>query len=206
MYSESELVTILKKASDAYYNHKKDGLLTDEEYDVLRDELEERFPNNPYLSEIGAPVEKGAVKLPYKMPSLNKIKPGTGAVDSFVSSSKVKQWVLSDKLDGISVLWDTGKRKLFLRGDGLMGVDVSAFAPYISGLTPRCYNDKWVLRGELVLPNDVDVKGTLPRSWVNGQLHQKKPIPQHLGKIRFVAYELVDPVMLTRSSHYQKMS
>jgi NAD-dependent DNA ligase len=206
MYTESELVAILKKASDAYYNNKSDGLLGDEAYDALRDELEERFPNNPFLNEIGAPVEKGAVKLPYKMASLNKIKPGTGAVESFVSSSKVKQWVLSDKLDGISVLWDTGKRKLYLRGDGLMGVDVSAFAPYLSGLTPRGYTHKWVLRGELVLPNDVDIKGTLPRSWVNGQLHQKKPIPQNLGKIRFVAYELVDPAHHIRSEQLQMMA
>jgi NAD-dependent DNA ligase len=205
-YTESQLVNILKKASDAYYNNKSEGLLGDEQYDALRDELEERFPNNPYLKQIGAPIEKGAVKLPYKMASLNKIKPGTGAVDSFVSSSKKKEWVLSDKLDGISVLWDTGKRKLYLRGDGLMGVDVSVFAPYLSGLTPRCFNQSWVIRGELVLPHAVPIEGTLSRSWVNGQLHQKTPIPEQLGKIRFVAYELVVPSTFTRSQQFTMLS
>lgn len=205
-YTESQLVAILKKASDAYYNNKTDGLLGDDIYDSLRDELEERFPNNPYLKQIGAPVEKGSVRLPYKMASLNKIKPGTGAVDSFVKSSTKQEWLLSDKLDGISVLWDTASRKLYLRGDGLMGVDVSPFAPYISGLTPRCFSEKWVLRGELVLPNDVPIEGTLSRSWVNGQLHQKKPIPEHLGKIRFVAYELVSPAGLIRSDQFQRMA
>lgn len=201
------LVALLQSASDAYYNGDE-LILDDETYDSMRDELERIDPQNPFLTQVGAPIpkEQGAVKLPYKMASLNKIKPGTGAVGSFLSMSKVKSWVLSDKLDGISVLWDTGKRKLYLRGDGLMGVDVSSFAPYISGLTPRCFNKKWVLRGELVLPNDADVSGTLPRSWVNGQLHQKTPIPEQLGKIHFVAYELIEPAKLTREQQFKQMA
>ena len=182
--------------------------MTDDEYDRLRDELEELDPTNLYLKTVGAPVPKGqAVKLPYKMASLNKIKPGTGAVDSFKNSSKNKSWTLSDKLDGISVLWDTGKRKLYLRGDGFTGVDVSAYAPYLNGLTPRCFNKKWVLRGELVLPNSVPVEGAaLARSWVNGQLHQKTPIPEQLGKINFVAYELIEPSGLTREQQFLQMA
>ena len=205
-YTETQLVSILKKASDAYYNNTGDGLLGDEEYDRLRDLLEEMNPNHPFLKQVGAPIEKGAVKLPFKMASLNKIKPGTGAVDSFVRSSGIPAWVLTDKLDGISVLWDTGKRKLYLRGDGLMGVDVTAFAPYLSGLNPRGYKEKWVLRGELVLPNDVPIQGTLSRSWVNGQLHQKTPIPEELGKIRFVAYEVLVPSSLSRLEQLQKLA
>ncbi len=206
-YSEAELVAILQKASDAYYNGKIEGLLTDSEYDRLRDDLEVRFPQNPYLKQIGAPVEKGAVRLPYKMPSLNKIKPGTGAVESFRKSSAIPAWVLTDKLDGISVLWDTGKRKLYLRGDGLMGVDVSAFAPYINGLTPRSLSKKsWMIRGELLLRKDTPVEGLLPRSWVNGQLHQKTPIPEQLGKIRFVAYELLGPLLLHRFDQLQTLA
>lgn len=203
-YTETQLVSLLQKAADAYYNKEK-PILSDEEYDSLREQLETEYPDNPYLKQIGAPVGKGAVRLPYKMASLNKIKPGTGALESFVSSSKVKEWVISDKLDGISVLWDTGKRKLYLRGDGLTGVDVSTFAPYIHGLTPRSFSKQWVLRGELILPNSVPVDTTLPRSWVNGQLHQKKPIPENLGKIHFVAYELIEPSGLTREKQLEVM-
>jgi DNA ligase (NAD+) len=201
-----QLVSLLKKASDAYYNGTEGSLLSDEEYDRLRDQLEDMCPAHPFLTQIGAPVGKGAVKLPSKMASLNKIKPGTGAVESFIASSKVKQWLLSDKLDGISVLWDTKTRKLYLRGDGSTGVDVSQFSPYISGLTPRGYTDKWMIRGELVLPTDVVVEGSLSRSWVNGQLHQKKPIPESLGKIRFVAYELVHPATYIRSEQFKRLS
>jgi NAD-dependent DNA ligase len=203
----NKLVATLRKASDAYYNGTGE-ILGDEEYDRMRDELEQLDPKNPFLKEIGAPVPKGqAVLLPHKMASLNKIKPGTGAVDSFRMNSKVKSWVLSDKLDGISVLWDTGKRKLYLRGDGLTGVDVSQYALYLNGLNPRGFNQKWVLRGELVLPNNVSVEGALlPRSWVNGQLHQKTPIPEQLGKINFVAYELIEPSGLTREEQFRRMA
>jgi len=202
-----ELVDLLQKASDAYYNGDE-LILDDDTYDAKREELEQLDPQNPFLKQIGAPVskEQGAVKLPYKMASLNKIKPGSGAVETFRASSKVQSWVLSEKLDGISVLWDTGKRKLYLRGDGFTGVDVSHYAPYLHGLTPRFFNKKWVLRGELVLPKTVDVKGTLRRSWVNGQLHQKTPIPEELGKINFVAYELIEPAGLTREQQFQRMS
>ncbi len=206
-YSIDQLVHILKSASDAYYNGTGGTLLGDDEYDRLKDQLEDMCPSHPFLTQIGAPVPQGknAVKLQYKMASLNKIKPGTGAVESFVSSSKVKQWLLSDKLDGISVLWDTKTKKLYLRGDGLTGVDVSMFAPYLSGLFPRGFSERWVIRGELVLPNEIVIDGTLSRSWVNGQLHQKKPIPEQLGKIRFVAYELVEPAGLVRATQFQKL-
>lgn len=205
MSAIEKLVKTLKAASDAYYNGTE--VMSDEDYDRMRDQLEELDPQNPYLKQIGAPVPKGlAVVLPYKMASLNKIKPGTGAVESFAASSKVKSWVLSEKLDGISVLWDTGKRKLYLRGDGFTGVDVSNYAPYINKLTPRCFNKKWVLRGELVLPKSIPVEGTLSRSWVNGQLHQKTPIPEQLGKINFVAYELIEPAGLTREQQFVKMA
>jgi NAD-dependent DNA ligase len=205
-YTESELVNILTKASNAYYNNTKEGLLEDEDYDRLRDLLEEMNPTHPFLKQVGAPVEKGAVKLPYKMASLNKIKPGSGAVESFVKASQIPAWVLTDKLDGISVLWDVGKQKMYLRGDGLLGVDVTQFAPYIHGVRPRGFQQKWVLRGELVLPNNTPIEGALSRSWVNGQLHQKTPIPEQLGKIHFVAYEILVPSSLSRLEQLQKLA
>lgn len=197
------LIDLLRVASDAYYNGEE-PILDDDTYDRKREELEQIDPENPFLKQIGAPVskEQGAVKLPYKMASLNKIKPGTGAVESFSSSSKVKSWLLSEKLDGISVLWDTGKKKLYLRGDGFTGVDVSNYAPSIHGLTPL-NKKKLVVRGELVLPKTEGQ--ALARSWVNGQLHQKTPIPEELGKIHFVAYELIEPSNLTREEQFQRM-
>ena len=179
-----EIVKKLRAASDAYYNGDK-PLMTDDEYDELRDELAKRSPSHPFLKEVGAPVGSGAIALPYIMASLNKIKPGTGTVESFKNKSVTKHWVLSEKLDGISALWYEGR--LYLRGDGQMGVEVTKFAPHIQGLKV-CEHP---VRGELVVPRaEPCVAGTLARSWVNGQLHQKEPQAE-IRVVRFVAYEII---------------
>jgi hypothetical protein len=46
------------------------------------------------------------------MPSLNKIKPGTGAVAAFVAKNPTASWLLTEKLDGISALWIPAERSL----------------------------------------------------------------------------------------------
>lgn len=181
-----EIVSQLRSSAQAYYN-TGEATMTDEHYDTLREQLEELNPDHPFLKEVGAPPKDKAVVLPFMMASLNKIKPGTGAVETFTKKALTPEqtWVLSEKLDGISALWYNGR--LYLRGDGVNGVDVSSFATYIQGLVPTPY----AVRGELVLPRGV-MTGTVARSWVNGQLHQKVPIPEELTKIRFVAYERVN--------------
>jgi len=184
----TSLVKTLQEASDAYYNSGA-GILGDEEYDRLREELETLAPDHPYLSQIGAPPKGKTVKLPFIMASLNKIKPGTGAVASYAAKATLKTWILSEKLDGISALWF--KNHLYLRGDGLNGVDVTLFAPHIQGLR----KSELAIRGELIVPRGVLPDGTLARSWVNGQFHQKEPIPKELRKVRFVAYEILNSTL-----------
>lgn len=189
MNRQHEIVTQLAAAADSYYNGGT-AIMGDEAYDTLRDELERLNPNHPFLKKVGAPPRGSTVKLPYLMPSLTKIKPGTGTVEKFANEGQ--HFVLSDKLDGISALWVTSARKLYLRGDGEQGVDISAFVPYIQCL--RTVNP-CVVRGEIITEGE-------SRSWVNGILHQKEITVADAKRLRFVAYELIEPKGYTRKEQY----
>ncbi len=189
MNREQELVKQLETAADAYYNGGE-AILGDDAYDALRDELEALNPNHPFLKKVGAPPRGETVKLPYFMPSLTKIKPGTGTIEKFAEGGS--SFVLSDKLDGISALWVSSTKKLYLRGDGEQGVDVSAFVPYIQRLRT---SNPCVVRGELITEGE-------SRSWVNGVLHQKQISVEDAKRIRFVAYELIEPKGYKRSEQF----
>ena len=55
--SVANLVKLAKKADKAYYN-EDDPIFTDQQYDLLRDIIKERDPDNAYLKKTGASVEK----------------------------------------------------------------------------------------------------------------------------------------------------
>ena len=71
---EKELEKMIVRTNDAYYNGES-PLLTDNEYDILKEFVEKKFPKNTVVQEVGAPVEKNKVTLPYHMASMDKIKP-----------------------------------------------------------------------------------------------------------------------------------
>lgn len=184
-----QIVKKLKEAADAYYNTGT-PILTDDEYDALRDQLEAMDPENPFLVSVGAAAKEGTVRLPVPMPSLNKIKPLTGAVGTFVKNTvSPNGWVLTEKLDGISALWIPAEKKLYLRGDGLVGQDVSHIVPHVHGLPVRLEKG-FRVRGELVIHKEDVAENTIGRSWINGVLHRSDPDPADVAKIRFVAYEI----------------
>ena len=183
------IVKKLKAASDAYYNTGQ-PIMSDEEYDELRDKLEEISPNHPFLKTVGAAPRGATVKLPFCMPSLQKIKPGTGTVEKF--AARASTFVASDKLDGLSALWDSTKKIIYLRGDGEEGVDIRQFVPHIQGLVS---DTACVVRGEIITSGQ-------PRAWVNGVLHHSSPNPEDAKKLRFVAYEVLEPKGLSRSAQF----
>jgi DNA ligase (NAD+) len=189
MNREQHILTQLEQAADAYYNGLP-GLMGDEAYDALRDELEALNPNHPFLKKVGAPPRGSTVRLPYLMASLTKIKPGLGTIEKFRETGS--SFVLSDKLDGLSALWVSETKKLYLRGDGEEGVDISSFVPYIQCLRT---SNPCVVRGELITVGE-------SRSWVNGVLHQKELSVPDAKRIRFVAYELLEPKGYKRSEQF----
>lgn len=181
-----KIVEKLRKAAHAYYNSDT-PIMSDYEYDML---LEKLPPSHPYRKEIRAPVltSEKTFPLPYLLPSLDKVKPGMPALPRFLGAPN--PIVLSDKLDGISALWNSATGLFALGGDGRNGIDVSPMSKYVKGL--RITEAHLVIRGELILPKNLAPPDTLPRSWINGLFHQKSPSPEDLSKVHFVAYEILN--------------
>ena len=212
--SEKELAAMVKKANVLYRNAGTEGAeaspLSDAQYDILRAELEERNPSNPELHRVGATVERNKVKLPFTMFSMDKVKADTGALPKWVAKMATVrrgldivnqagqgQFVVSAKLDGVSGLY-TGD-KLYTRGDGTTGQDVSNMIPYL-GLPPVPQGT--AVRGEFIFKKEVfetHYKGKYAnaRNLVSGVVNAKKSADaQKYKHLDFVAYEVVHPGML----------
>lgn len=197
----AKLVQELRAASAAYYNGG-DPLMDDDTYDAAVERLKELDPANPFLEEIGAPVAPtaGAERLPHPMPSLDKIKPGEDRLRRYLAAAPPGGLVLSEKLDGLSALWIPEREALYLRGDGLVGQNISSMVSKgIKGLK-LLEGTGFAIRGELVLPRSQGE--ALARSWVNGILHRKDAAQEELSKIRFVAYEVFSPTPMTRLAQF----
>ena len=194
--TESELSKMIRDANDAYYCNNK-PILTDNEYDVLREFTAEKYPDNKAVKEghTECKIVKGKVKLPFEMWSMDKIKPDTKALEKWMKTYK-GPYVLSCKLDGVSGLYSTvgGVPKLYTRGNGKIGQDVSHLIKFLDlPDTPDI-----VIRGEFIIEKETFQKKYAdtfanPRNFVGGLVNQKKVNSEKFADLDFVAYEVIRP-------------
>ena len=190
--SEDILIDIIRYSIKKYHNDQP--IMTDNQYDIIKEYCEKLFPNHPVFTEIGTEVERNKAVLPYEMGSMDKIKPDTKALINW--SNKFKgPYVLSCKLDGVSGLYTTEglKPKLFTRGNGKIGQDVSHLIPFLR--LPK--NKGIVVRGEFIIPKTVfsdkyKTKFANPRNMVAGIVNHKT-ISESVVDLHFVAYEVIIP-------------
>lgn len=198
----TELVKLLKYLSNSYYN-KNTNVVSDELYDFMIEYLQDIDPSNEYLNTIGADIpNKKSVVLPFPMGSLNKVKPNKG-LSEWISLFN-GPYIISDKLDGISVQLyknEKGVIKLFSRGNGLEGRDISGLIKYI--FSNDLLND---------IPNNLSVRGELimskngfknfsdefknARNLVAGVANSDKHNKKILQHVDFIAYNILHPVYI----------
>ena len=199
MLSEEQLSLFIRAANDAYYcNHLP--LLTDNEYDILREYTLTEYPQNKAALEGHtqcAVTEKNKVQLPYEMWSMDKIKPDTDALDKW-KQTYTGPYVLSCKLDGVSGLYSTegGVAKLYTRGNGIVGQDITHLLPFLQLPLKK----DTVVRGEFIVKKAVfkakyAADFANPRNFVAGIINQKKPDPLKCADVDFVVYELLKPAL-----------
>lgn len=158
------LAKVIDNVDDMYYN---DGTSpwTDFQYDCFIEYLKEKtkleeLGIKKYIvnkNKVGSSVgNSGAsVQLPYFMASMNKYK----------TISEIKNWcrkfkgpyTITAKLDGVSAMYYRGK--LYTRGNGVCGRDISYLIPYLKqnmtmGNTLG-ENYEFGLRGELIIRKSV---------------------------------------------------
>jgi DNA ligase (NAD+) len=217
--STSNTITILEniinKADFAYF--KNDPLLPDPIYDLFIDKLKHIDPDNKLLKTVGLKEINNKTKLPIFMGSMNKIKtkPELNTWINKFNSVPIQDFVISEKLDGISVLIviNKGKINLYTRGDGEYGRDISFLIKFNEDLTKfiktyvnkfkQSKQDRIILRGEIIisksnftnyLKNPTKMNYTSARSMVNGLISMKE-YDQLINLLDIVIYELIEPIL-----------
>ena len=205
--SNNELINIVQKLNYDYYIEGKSHL-SDELYDFVKSELKNREPNNPLIDNIGvSKVYK--TKLPHHMGSMDKIKSGDKSIINWLKKFNGNGYTISDKLDGISALYVKNEEgeKLYTRGDGKTGKDISYLIKFIKGLNKNTINTS--IRGELIISkkNFKNIKSADKvmnvRNIVSGVINSKKPNLQFLKYIRFISYEVIIPDNLTSREQFK---
>merc|ERR1711991_947374 len=146
--SGKELEILVNKLNNAY--RKSTAEVPDSIYDLLLEVLEKKKPNSKILKQIGVTISQNAINLPFKMPSIDKVR-NTSELTKWLNKYKGPH-TISDKLDGVSVMIkeENGKINMYLRGDGDKGRNISELIEHIIPKeTINSIPKNWVIRGEL---------------------------------------------------------
>ena len=131
--SVEKLEQIINYTAEKYYTFET-PVISDAIYDMLIDFLKLKNPKSKVLKNIGAKNKKKKyIDLPYYLGSMEKIKPPSKKLSSWLEENKAP-FYLSDKLDGISALLVYSKDdtiKLYTRGNATEGLDISNLLKYL---------------------------------------------------------------------------
>lgn len=222
-----ELVELLNKASDAYYN--KTEIMSDLHYDQLLAELETLeketgivLENSP-TRNVGYPVKVDRVeKVTHEFPakSLDKTKDAGQFIEAFNVYGDARDLaVLMWKLDGctIQLTYDNGKLvTAATRGDGLVGQDITHNASAISGipLKVKC-KSRFTVRGEAVISYSdfAEINSKLedsqkyknPRNLASASVTMLDSSQVKNRRIHFKMFELVSHPSMSKWSFFQRL-
>lgn len=204
--NERQIEIMIEEMNKAYYNETP--YVLDEQYDIIKDYMELHYPQNKILKQVGAivPIEKNKVKLPYYMPSMNKIKPDTKNLFNWKTNYN-GPYTLSVKLDGISGLYviENGEKKLYTRGNGEYGQDISYLIPYLKLPYVNLHQEtqpanKVSVRGEIIMKKEIfnslfQEQASNIRNFVSGIINSKKTNSDKYQYLEFVGYEVIEPIL-----------
>lgn len=201
----TELRNLIDKADAAYYHPGQNHvLISDFEYDLLKQTLKKSCPEDPRLSRVGfVSDEREKIAHPFPMGSLDNTDNGSEGIGPFIENAnngllKDEFFVLSHKIDGSSIRASYRKGLLVevvTRGNGLEGTNITS--------NGRMFKDLPLI---LAQPVDIDVRGEAvlyrtdfdeltkdeedksnPRNVGNGIIGRDDGL--NSDKIRFIAFD-----------------
>lgn len=204
-----ELVSLLNKASRAYYQEAQE-IMSNYEYDRLYDELKEledelgiTLSNSPTVN-VGYEVVSELPKERHESPmlSLDKTKE-VEELKNFVGDQKV---LMSWKMDGLTVVLTYRDGKLYkavTRGNGEVGEVITNNAKVFKNVPVQiAYQGELILRGEAVIGykdfekinqeiENVDARYKNPRNLCSGSVRQLNNQITAKRNVMFYAFTLV---------------
>ncbi len=204
-----ELVSLLNKASRAYYQEAQE-IMSNYEYDRLYDELKEledelgiTLSNSPTVN-VGYEVVSELPKERHESPmlSLDKTKE-VEELKNFVGDQKV---LMSWKMDGLTVVLTYRDGKLYkavTRGNGEVGEVITNNAKVFKNVPVQiAYQGELILRGEAIIGykdfekinqeiEDVDARYKNPRNLCSGSVRQLNNQITAKRNVMFYAFTLV---------------
>lgn len=204
-----ELVSLLNKASRAYYQEAQE-IMSNYEYDRLYDELKKledelgiTLSNSPTVN-VGYEVVSELPKERHESPmlSLDKTKE-VEELKNFVGDQKV---LMSWKMDGLTVVLTYRDGKLYkavTRGNGEVGEVITNNAKVFKNVPVQiAYQGELILRGEAVIGykdfekinqeiEDVDARYKNPRNLCSGSVRQLNNQITAKRNVMFYAFTLV---------------
>ena len=192
-----KLKSLKEYLDDKYYNTEETCEFNDFQYDILKDLIAEIEGKN-YIHSIGSKVREddNRVKLPVWLGSLDKIKPeDKNKLNNWIAKNNFENYIVENKLDGVSCLYECkkGNVKLYTRGDGSIGADITHLLEYIKNI-PKVKIDI-MIRGELIMKEKTfksKYSDTVAnsRNMISGLVNAKS-LRIGLYDVDFVAYEII---------------
>jgi DNA ligase (NAD+) len=207
----AEIVKHLKRCDEAYY--AGEPIISDAEYDSLRDHLKKLDPSNPYLKQVGAKSTGPWPKWKHKtlIGSLEKVNTKE-EFDDWVKD-KGDLFMVTHKGDGSTLVATYEKGKLVAvatRGDGEIGENITAngkLLPDVVHILPESFTGE--IRGEAILRVPVwkkhfEPKGAKnPRNSATGKLRdQKDPTTLKLVEVMWFDIMPYDRDLATESDKF----